>query len=183
MITRSDTIQQIFEKNPTKAPRLGQTLTAAGLHCVGCGAATWETLEAGCFGHGMSEEKLEQLVRQLNAILAETTNPSTITMTPRAAQKFLKILSEEGKQGWGMRFGIKAGGCGGFEYDLDFSERAAGDDQVFMSQGIEIHIAKASVPKLLGCEVDYIDGLQGAGFKVSNPNAKSSCSCGTSHGY
>lgn len=183
MITRDITIQQIFEKHPAKAQRLAQALTDTGLHCVGCGAATWETLEAGCMGHGMGDEQINQLLAKLNAIIEEKVDLSTITMTSRAAKKFLEILDSEGKQGWGLRFSDKPGGCGGFEYDLDFNESLGKDDECFESHGVEIHVPRSSVPRLLGCEIDYVDALQGAGFKVSNPNARSACSCGVSHGY
>lgn len=182
-IHRELTIDDIFSNFPHKAQRLAQEMTNFGLHCVGCQAATWETLEAGMYGHGMSDEQIDHLVEKLNAILDEEMDLSTITITPRAAKKYLEILAEEGKQGWGLRFTEKMAGCSGFEYVLDYSEKANADDQTFESQGIEIHIQNAMVDRLMGSEIDYIDGLQNSGFKVSNPNVRSSCGCGTSHGY
>jgi iron-sulfur cluster assembly accessory protein len=182
-IHRQMTIEEILGSYPHKAQKLAQELTQAGLHCVGCQAATWETLEAGMLGHGMSEEMIEELVRRLNAVLEEESDPNTITMTKRAAKKFLEILAEEGKQGWSLRFGDRMSGCSGFEYLLDYSEKATEDDSVYTSQGIEIHVHKSSVNRLLGSEIDFVDGLQGSGFKISNPNARSSCGCGSSHGY
>lgn len=177
------TIEEILSTFPQKSQKIAQALQNAGLQCVGCNAATWETLEMGALGHGMSQEDLQKLVSTLNAILTESVDLSTITMTGRAANKYQAILASEQKEGWGLRFMEKAGGCSGFEYTLDYSEKALEGDQVFTSQGIEIHIPEAIVDRLLGSEIDYIDGLQGAGFKISNPNVKSSCSCGTSHNY
>lgn len=183
VINRQMTIEDILSLFPHKAQRLSQEITNAGLHCVGCHAATWETLEAGMYGHGMNDQQIDHLVERLNALLEEETDLSTITITKRAARKYLQILDEEGKHGWGLRFSEKMAGCNGFEYVLDYSEKANPDDTVFESEGIEIHIHNASVSRLLGSEIDFVDGLQGSGFKVSNPNVRSSCGCGTSHGY
>lgn len=177
------TIESILGMFPNKAQKLSQEITNAGLHCVGCHAATWETLESGMLGHGKTPAEIQRLVDRLNALLDEPVDVTTITMTPRGAQKFLQILAEEGKQGWGVRFSEEPAGCSGFEYVLDYSEKAAADDQVFVSEGIEIHVKKVMVPRLLGAEIDYVDGLRGSGFKISNPHVKSSCGCGSSHGY
>lgn len=182
-IHKDMTIEEIFKSFPHKSQKLAQEMTNAGLHCVGCSAATWETLEAGTLGHGMQEEEMNLLIGRLNGILEEKEDPSTITLTEKAAKKFLEILKEEGKSGWGLRFGEKAAGCSGFEYFLDFSEKPRLDDTVIESQGVNIHIHGKSFQRLLGCVIDYVDGLNGAGFKVSNPNVKSCCGCGNSHGY
>lgn len=182
-INRQMTIEEILGLFPNKAQKLAQEISNAGLHCVGCHAATWETLEVGMLGHGKTDEQIEHLVKRLNALLAEQVDTSTITITPRGASKFLEILEEEGKQGWSLRFGEEMAGCSGFEYVLDFSEKADTEDTVFTSNGIEIHVKQAMLPRLLGSEIDYVDGLRGAGFKISNPNVHSSCGCGSSHGY
>jgi iron-sulfur cluster assembly protein len=182
-IHRQMTIEEILGMFPHKAQKLSQEITNAGLHCIGCHAAVWETLEGGMLGHGKTQPQIDELVNRLNNLLEEKVDVSSITITKRAADKFLEILSEEGKQGWGMRFAEEMAGCNGFEYVLDFSEKADKDDQPFTSNGIEIHVKKAMVPRLLGSEIDYVEGLRGTGFKVSNPNVRSSCGCGTSHNY
>lgn len=182
-IHRQMTIEEILSMFPYKAQRLSQEITNAGLHCVGCHAATWETLEAGMFSHGMTNEAIDRLVNRLNDLLEEEVDASTITITKRAATKYLEILAEEGKQGWGLRFAERMAGCNGFEYSLDYSEKALADDVTFTSLGIEVHVNKGMVGRLLGSEIDFVDGLHGSGFKVSNPNVKSACGCGTSHGY
>lgn len=182
-ITKDMTIGDIFSKFPHQSQRLAQTITNAGLHCVGCNAATWETLEAGMLGHGMTMNSIEDLVKKLNAILAEEIPLDTISMTPRAAKKFAEIAEEEGKAGCALRFGVTTGGCSGFEYILDFSENCQAEDEVFESHGIAIHVNKKMTTRLMGSLIDYVDGLHGSGFKVSNPNVKSSCGCGKSQGY
>lgn len=183
VIHRQMTIEQILSLFPNKAQKLSQEITRAGLHCVGCHAATWETLEAGMYGHGMNDDQINTLVERLNALLKETSDPTTISITARAAKKYLEILNEDNKQGWGIRFEEKMAGCSGFEYVLDFSEKAEADDEVYTSNGIEIHVNKSMVSRLLGSEIDYVDGLQGAGFKISNDKVRSSCGCGNSHNY
>ncbi len=182
-ITLDMTIAQIFEKFPSKSQRLAQAMTNAGLHCTSCSAATWETLEAGMLGHSMSKDAMERLVGQLNDILSEELDLSKITLTPRAAEKFADFAKDEGMEGASLRFGDTAGGCGGFQYLLDFAEKAEEDDEIFESHGMKIFVQKSALGRLLGCTIDYVDGLQGAGFKISNPNVKSSCGCGSSQDY
>lgn len=177
------TIDEIFSKFPHKAQRLAHEMTRIGLHCVGCGAATWETLEAGMLGHGMTQEDIEKLVGKLNAILAEESDPETINLTPRAAAKYREILEDEGKLGWGLRFSEQPAGCSGLEYVLDYSEKPDEDDDIFESNGVQVHVKKLMSDKLKGSEIDYIDGLQDAGFKISNPNVRHSCGCGNTHNY
>lgn len=182
-IHRQMTIDEIFSGFPHKSQKLAQEMTNTGLNCVGCCASTWETLEAGMASHGYGDVEIEALLQRLNAILSEKEDPTTITLTEKAAKKFREILAEEGKTGWGLRFGEKAAGCSGFEYFLDYSEKPKVGDTLFESQGIPIHVQQKSVARLLGCVIDYSDGLQGAGFKISNPNVKAACGCGNSHGY
>lgn len=177
------TISEIFSRYPHRSSRLAQELTNEGLNCVGCGAATYETLEAGMLSHGFTNERIEKVIGRLNAILEEESDPTTITLTEGAAKRFLKILAEENKLGWALRLGDRPGGCNGYEHFLDFSENANDDDRVLESHGVAIHIQEESFQRLVGSEIDYSDGLYASGFKVSNPNAKSSCSCGTSHNY
>ncbi len=182
-ITRDMTIEEILSGFPQKSQKLAQEMTQMGLHCVGCQAATWETLEAGVLGHGFTEQNLEVLLGKLNKILSEKVDPNRITLTERASQKYRAILKEEGKDSFGLRFGDSAGGCSGFEYILDYSEAPKEDDQIFESEGVQIHVNQHMVSRLLGCEIDYLDGLNGSGFKISNPNAKGSCGCGKSQSY
>jgi len=183
VITKEMTIESIFSKYPSKSQKLAQVMTNAGLHCSNCSAATWETLEAGVLGHGYSADVLEKLLKDLNTVLSEEVDLTTITLTAKAAEKFKEFAAEEEKAGYYLRFGDSAGGCGGFQYILDFCEKASEDDEIFESEGIQICIQKSRVGRLIGSVIDYVDGLQGAGFKISNPNAKSSCGCGTSQNY
>jgi iron-sulfur cluster assembly protein len=182
-IDKTMTISNILSLFPQRSQQLAQLITKAGLHCVGCGAAVWETLEGGMIGHGKDEHQIDQLVQQLNDLLRKPLDVSTISLTQKAAEQFKEVAKEENKEGWGLRFGDKAGGCNGFEYIIDFSEKPLDDDQIFESFGVQIHINEFSAQRLMGCEIDYVDGLYGAGFKIANPNSKTSCGCGSSHNY
>jgi iron-sulfur cluster assembly protein len=73
-------------------------------------------------------------------------------------------------------------GCSGFEYLLDYSEKALPEDEVFEAHGTQIHVNKKMLKRLLGSVIDYVEGLN-PGFKITNPNVKASCGCGSSHGY
>ena len=182
-IHRQMTIEEILSEFPEKSQKLAQEITNSGLHCVGCSAATWETLEAGMLGHGFEDQEIDALVDRLNVILDEELDLGSITLTQKAAEKFKKILEEDGRVGTALRFGDRPGGCSGFEYVLDYSDEATEDDVVYLHHGVEVHVNKHSVNRLLGSEIDYIDGLNGSGFKISNPNAKGSCGCGKSQSY
>ncbi len=182
-IHKDMTIEEIFSNFPQKSQKLAQAMTNKGLHCVGCHASVSETLEEGMAGHGFTPKDMDKLINELNAILEEVVDPTTICLTKRAAEKYAEILESEEKTGYGLRLTERAGGCSGFEYGLDFSASAGEEDAVFLSHGIEIHVRKDEAENLLGCEIDYVDGLQGAGFKISNPNVKSACDCGSSPNY
>lgn len=182
-ITVDMTIGEIFSLFPQKAQKLAHTLTLAGLNCSSCSAATWETLEAGMLGHGFDQEEMGKLVAQLNQILTEQEDLSTISLTERAAKKFIDFAKEEGLPEANLRFGDQAGGCGGFEYLLDFALSPEDTDLVFESHSVQIFVDEKIAPRLMGSVIDYVDGLQGAGFKVSNPQVRSSCGCGKSQGY
>lgn len=181
-ITKDMTIASIFKNFPDKAQFLANELEKVGLTCGGCSAATWETLEGGMLGHGMSPESIDKLIAVLNEVLDKEFDTDTITLTKKAAEKFKEILESENQVGYGLRVSEKAGGCGGSQYVLDFSKKSLSDDLVFTSEGIEIHVNK-NFERLKGIVIDYVEGLNGAGFKISNPNARSSCGCGNSHSY
>lgn len=182
-ISKEMTIDEMFETFPHKAQHLGQELKNAGLNCVGCHAATWETLEMGMLSHGFNDTQIDAMIEKLNIILKKKSDKTTITMTKSAADKYRELLAKDGKTGYGIRLGDKPAGCSGFEYVLDFSEKATENDTIFHSEGFEIHVDKNVIDRMMGCEIDYVDGLNGAGFKISNPNVTHSCHCGRSQSY
>ena len=104
-----------------------------------------------------------------------------ITLTARAAEKVREIQQAEGiEENFGLRMKVQGGGCSGFSYDLYFDQEQEGVDQKLESHGVRILVDMMSFQYLAGTEVDYVEGLQGAGFKFGNPNVKSTCGCGSS---
>lgn len=103
-----------------------------------------------------------------------------IALTDIAANKVKEIAAAEGLEGQGLRVQVKGGGCSGFQYDLYFDETASDMDQVVESNGIQIFIDPLSLQYLEDTQIDYVEGLHGAGFKFENPNVKGTCGCGSS---
>ena len=103
-----------------------------------------------------------------------------VIITEVAAEKIKNLLHEQGNEGHGLRLGVMGGGCSGFQYKLDFEERAGDLDHVFEIAGVKIFIDMKSSLYLNGVTLDYHDGLMGAGFKIENPNARTTCGCGES---
>jgi iron-sulfur cluster assembly accessory protein len=105
---------------------------------------------------------------------------SMLRITPVAATKVNEIRSAEGiENSMALRLRVVGGGCAGFSYDLYFDEPAEVDRQ-FEVEGVKCVVDEMSLMYLVGTEIDYVEGLQGAGFKFQNPNVKSTCGCGSS---
>jgi len=103
-----------------------------------------------------------------------------VKLTTRAAEKVKAIRAEEKiEEGYGLRLKVMGGGCSGFSYDL-FFDQVQEVDQTFESQGVRMLCDQMSLMYLVGTEIDYVESVQGSGFKFTNPNAKASCSCGES---
>ncbi len=103
-----------------------------------------------------------------------------LTLSPLAAQKLQAALAEKNLTGYGLRVFVSGGGCSGYQYGMAFENVAEEGDSVFDANGIRLYVDSASAPYLLGATVDYIDSLMGGGFRIENPNATSTCSCGQS---
>ncbi len=105
---------------------------------------------------------------------------SLLRITPVAATKVNEIREAEGSEpNMALRLRVVGGGCAGFSYDLYFDEPAEVDVQ-FEAEGVKCLVDEMSLMYLVGTEIDYVEGLQGAGFKFQNPNVKSTCGCGSS---
>jgi iron-sulfur cluster assembly protein len=104
-----------------------------------------------------------------------------INLTDKGAEKVREFLSTQAAvaETAGLRVGVRGGGCSGFQYALAFDEQREGDS-VFENQGIRLLVDRASLPYVRGSTIDFVDGLQGAGFKVDNPNVVAACGCGSS---
>ena len=102
-----------------------------------------------------------------------------ITITDSAAEKVQELIKED-QDAIGLRIYVKGGGCSGYQYGMSFDSKMSDDDTMIEKEDIKVIIDSQSAPLLNGAEVDYVDSLQGSGFAVKNPNAKSTCGCGSS---
>ena len=105
---------------------------------------------------------------------------SPVSLTAKAAEKVKEIRAEENiEDSYALRLKVQGGGCSGFSYDLYFDQQQD-IDHAFESHGVKLICDQMSLMYLMGTEVDYVEGLHGAGFKFNNPNVKSTCGCGSS---
>jgi len=110
----------------------------------------------------------------------ETTKKLPIILTPKAVEKVKEIMGQQNPVPAGLRVGVVGGGCSGFSYSMSFENAAGMMDKVFDFDGLKVYVDATSVMYLNGCTVDYLETLEGAGFKFDNPNVKSTCGCGSS---
>jgi iron-sulfur cluster assembly protein len=113
-------------------------------------------------------------------MLSTSIDTKPISLTDGAVSQLRQIIKDENiPDDHGLRIGVKGGGCSGFSYLLGFDAQSESDD-VFEVKGIRIFMQKAHAIYLLGMEIDWVDGLNNRGFSFNNPNATSTCGCGTS---
>ena len=103
-----------------------------------------------------------------------------VTLTDKAAEKVRTLQQQESKVGYALRLKVVGGGCSGYSYGLDFEEKPAPGDMTFEDHGVKIAVDPKSLSMIDNCQVDWADGMTGAGFTIQNPNAKGSCGCGHS---
>ena len=111
---------------------------------------------------------------------AVTEMPDPLVFTDSAASKVRELIAEEGNPDLKLRVFVSGGGCSGFQYGFTFDEVANDDDTLVSKEGVTLLIDPMSYQYLLGAEIDYTEGLEGAQFVIKNPNATSTCGCGSS---
>jgi iron-sulfur cluster assembly accessory protein len=122
--------------------------------------------------------------------MATTTVPTTVpevtpktppvSLTTSAIAKVKEIMAQQTPVPTGLRVGVVGGGCSGFSYSMSFENGAGMMDKVFDMEGLKVYVDATSLMYLNHCIVDYVETLEGAGFKFENPNVKSTCGCGSS---
>ncbi len=110
--------------------------------------------------------------------MPETTLPA-VTLTEEAARHIAEIIGEPNAEGKGLRIYVETGGCSGMSYAMEISPRKPGDEE-FLNHGVRLFVQDRGYVYLAGSVIDYKDGLTGAGFRITNPNAKQTCGCGKS---
>ena len=103
-----------------------------------------------------------------------------VTLSDRAAEEVKGLLEKQGKPEAMLRVFVAGGGCSGFQYGMSLEEEASEGDQAFDLSGVKVIIDPRSAQFIGGAEIDYVDSMMGGGFKIENPNAASSCGCGSS---
>ncbi|MCL7715369.1 iron-sulfur cluster insertion protein ErpA [Stenotrophomonas mori] len=103
-----------------------------------------------------------------------------LTFTAAAAAKVKELIRDEGNDALALRAYIQGGGCSGFQYGFEFDENRADDDLAVVTDGVTLLVDPLSLQYLMGAEVDYTEGLTGAQFVIRNPNARTTCGCGSS---
>ncbi|MAG91068.1 hypothetical protein CMO83_00155 [Candidatus Woesearchaeota archaeon] len=178
LITKDMTIGDVVQKYPACI----EVLQSAGVHCVGCHVSYSENLEQGFKGHGMSDKEVDSVISKMNKAVEENKNEEgkDFIVTNKAAEKLKEVLKENKKEGSGLRVEIMPGGCSGFQYGLELDDNTSDLDKVYEEKGVKIIVSKENLQFLKGAKLDYADSLQGGGFKITNPNATSSCGCGQS---
>lgn len=115
---------------------------------------------------------------EMNTVESSQDNP--LVFTRSAATKVKELISEEGNDALMLRVFITGGGCSGFQYGFTFDENITEGDAVVENEGVKLLIDPMSVQYLMGAEIDYSEGLEGAQFVIRNPNASTTCGCGSS---
>lgn len=108
------------------------------------------------------------------------TSSDALVFTAAAANKVSELIAEEGNPDLMLRIYVQGGGCSGFQYGFTFDETVNEGDERVVTDGVTLLIDPMSVQYLMGAEVDYSEGLQGAQFVIRNPNATTTCGCGSS---
>ena len=111
---------------------------------------------------------------------AATEMESPLIFTDSAASKVKSLIDEEGNPDLKLRVFVSGGGCSGFQYGFTFDEQRAEDDLAVVKDGVTLVVDPLSLQYLMGAEVDYTESLHGAQFVIRNPNAKTTCGCGSS---
>jgi len=110
--------------------------------------------------------------------MTDTTLPA-VSLTESAARRIAEIIGEPNAESKGLRIYVETGGCSGMSYAMEISPRKTGDDE-FTAHGVKLFVEDRGLVYLAGSVIDYKDGLTGAGFRITNPNAKHTCGCGKS---
>jgi iron-sulfur cluster insertion protein len=121
-----------------------------------------------------------QLLSGVVMSTAEIYIPEVVTVTDSAIAKVRSLIEEEDNPDLKLRVYVTGGGCSGFQYGFTFDEAVADDDSIVERDGVKVVVDAMSYPYLVGARVDYEEGLQGSKFVIQNPNASSTCGCGSS---
>ncbi len=183
LISKDITIAEILTAFPEKSLDISELMRDFGIHCAGCGAASFETLEQGVLGHGFSEAELNKLLTNINELVSEPikitkSSAMPFKLTDSAITKVKELIKKVKKDN--LRISVLRGGCSGHTYNLELLESSPKSDIKKSQSGIKISIDQNSSEFLDNVTLDYVDTLNESGFKFKNPNIKKECGCGKS---
>lgn len=113
-------------------------------------------------------------------VLEVADKHAPVNFTEKAAEKVSELIQEDGNSNLKLRVCIESGGCSGLQYGFEFDENTREDDDVYVTNGVSLLVGSESQEFLAGATIDYIEDIEGERFVIDNPNAKSSCGCGSS---
>jgi iron-sulfur cluster insertion protein len=130
--------------------------------------------------HACADWLMINTLQSLRFISMQTMTAEPLIFTEAAAQKVRQLIEEEGNPSLKLRVFISGGGCSGFQYGFTFDEQVMEGDATVVKDGVTLLVDPMSVQYLTGAEIDYSEGLEGAQFVIRNPNATTTCGCGSS---
>lgn len=180
LITGDMLIGEILNQVPDAA----EIMQDFGLHCTSCSVNVFEPLKMGAMSHGIAEEVVDTMIEEINELAqARPKAPDDgIYVTAFAAESIKAFATKEEKESWGLKITATANGDAEPTYGMDFQEKAAEGDKTFDFHGVSIYVDEASLPALLGAEVDFVESAYGSGFKITNSKftkKAGSCACGS----
>ncbi len=185
MITKDMMMGDIVKKYPETM----DYLIEVGVHNADCNTIQDITLEESIKQNGKNTSDMNKFVSKLNEIVVKNmenksknedknSSQAKITITKKAAAKIKELIKN--REDKGLRIAVIPGGCSGFKYVFGIGSKSLKNDVVIDEKGARVFIDKESIEKINKSNLDYIDSLSGAGFKIENPNATKSCGCGSS---
>src|SRR3990167_8752619 len=143
LITKDMTISEVIEKYPSTI----ETLLMTGVHCIGCHVSYFETLEQGMKGHGMTDEEIDDVIKEMNNVVKEEklSNNEDFKITEKAASKIKEVIKDKD----GLRIEVIPGGCSGYMYNITTEDKINNDDKVFEEKGVKVILDKESLDLFL----------------------------------
>ncbi|MBI2546172.1 iron-sulfur cluster assembly accessory protein [Candidatus Woesearchaeota archaeon] len=176
-VTKEMTVGEVIRKYPSTM----EVLQGYGVPTIGCHIPYDETIEGSLKAQDFSEANIQEALDKMNQSVAEW--PETVEgifLTKKAADKIVELASKQSKPGYGIRIKVVPGGCAGFKYGFAFENQTRGPDEIVEQHGVKLYLDTESFSFMKGAKIDFVESIQGAGFKVSNPNTTGSCGCGQS---
>ena len=164
-VNKGMTISEVISRYPEAA----EIMTDHGLHCVGCHVNPYESIEQGSPGHGMSPEKIDEMVDEINDLVKDHDEKKVI-VSESALRKFRELMAKDGKPDSSIRLTVVPQGCDGVAYDVDFADVPEANDQVLEDNGLKIFVPKTQLAMVNGIRITYTESADGSiGFRILKP--------------